>query len=77
MTKAKPFNLTQKFRVVVDEVCFYATKKQILAGIGELSKFNEALQLILLHYESVKITDPKVTGFLGTSLGFRIQLDPR
>lgn len=80
MIKAKPFKLTQKFRVSVSNthgVSFFATKKQILAGVGESSNFNDALRHILEKYEACNITDPKVTGFLGDSLGFIIQLDQR
>jgi hypothetical protein len=78
MIKAKPFKISQKFRVsVLHETSFFATKKQIRDGVGEHTKFNEAVRNILEQYESCKITNPQVTGFLGYYEGFTVQLDPR
>jgi hypothetical protein len=45
----KRFKQSQKFRVIVGPACFYATATQIRNGVGDFSKCNDALAVLLVH----------------------------
>lgn len=78
-TKQFSFPLNTKFRVIVNSVCFYTTKKQILAGVGDFTNFNDAMQVFLLGFEmevgQEKARGNTMTGFVSTCRGFTIQLN--
>lgn len=74
MSKQFSFPINTKFRVIADRVCFYTTKKQILSGVGDLTEFNDALQVVLCAFEGEKTTNPTMTGYGGPIRGFQIQL---
>ena len=75
----KRFNQNQKFRVIVDSACFYATAKQIRSGIGDFAKCNAATQKALDALEFTRsgdgIAEQCATGLAGTWEGLQVQLN--
>jgi hypothetical protein len=75
----KRFKQTQKFRVIIDRVSFFATARQIRWGVGGLSICNAATQKALDALEYTRsgdgIADQCATGIAGTWEGMNVQLD--
>lgn len=79
----KRFKPSQKFRVIVGDTvyaaCFYATAKQIRAGVGDFVKCNAATQKALDALESIRsgdgAADQCARGLAGTWEGVPVQLD--
>jgi len=75
----KRFKQSQKFRVIVDSACFYATAKQIRNGVGDFSKCNAATQKALDTLEFTRsgegIADQCAVGLAGTWEGLSVQLN--
>ena len=74
----KRFKPTQKFRVIVGEACFYATARQIRAGVGDFTKCNAATQKALDTLEFQRSGDDILacsTGLAGTWEGLQVQLN--
>lgn len=74
----KRFKPTQKFRVIVGEACFYATARQIRAGVGDFVKCNAATQKALDTLEFQRSGDDVLacsTGLAGTWEGVAVQLN--
>lgn len=75
----KRFKQTQKFRVIVGTACFYATAKQIRAGVGDFMKCNAATQKALDALEFTRsgngVADQCAVGLAGTWEGLSVQLD--
>lgn len=72
------FKPTQKFRVIVGEACFYATARQIRAGVGDFVKCNAATQKALDTLEFQRSGDDILacsTGLAGTWEGVAVQLN--
>ena len=75
----KRFKATQKFRVIVGESCFYATARQIRAGVGDFVKCNAATQKALDALEYTRsgtgAADQCAVGLAGTWEGLNVQLN--
>lgn len=74
----KRFKQTQKFRVIVGDVSFYTTARQIRDGVGALGPCNAALQKALdaLEYtKNAKSGTVAACGIAGIWEGLNIQLD--
>ena len=75
----KRFKPTQKFRVIVGDVCFYATAKQIRYGVGDFGKCNAATQKALDALEFTRsgegTADQCAVGLAGTWEGLQVQLN--
>ena len=75
----KRFKQTQKFRVIVGQASFYATAKQIRAGVGDFMKCNAATQKALDALEFTRsgdgVADQCAVGLAGTWEGLSVQLD--
>lgn len=75
----KRFKQTQKFRVIVDSACFYATAKQIRNGVGDFMKCNAATQKALDALEFTRsgtgVADQCTVGLTGTWEGLNVQLN--
>ena len=73
----KRFKQTQKFRVIVGDVSFYTTARQIRDGVGALGPCNAALQKALdaLEYEYTKSGTVAACGIAGIWEGLNVQLD--
>ena len=75
----KRFKQSQKFRVCVGEVSFYATAKQIRNGVGDFSKCNAATQKALDALEFTRsgtgVADQCAVGLAGTWEGMNVQLN--
>lgn len=78
----KRFKPSQKFRVIVGDTmtaaCFYATARQIRAGVGDFVKCNAATQKALDALEFQRSGDDVLacsTGLAGTWEGVPVQLD--
>lgn len=74
----KRFKPTQKFRVIVGEACFYATARQIRAGVGDFTKCNAATQKALDTLEFQRSGNDILacsTGLAGTWEGLNVQLN--
>ena len=75
----KRFKPSQKFRVIVDSACFYATAKQIRAGVGDFTKCNAATQKALDALEYTRsgagVADQCSVGLAGTWEGMQVQLN--
>jgi len=73
------FRINTKFRIIIGigdtAVCFYTTKKQILAGVGDLIRFNDALQVFLCAFEGMKVVTPSISGYGGTCRGYQMQIN--
>jgi hypothetical protein len=75
----KRFKQSQRFRVIVESACFYATAKQIRNGIGDFTKCNAATQKALDALEFTRsgkgLADQCAVGLAGTWEGLQVQLD--
>ena len=74
----KRFKQSQRFRVIVDKACFYATAKQIRAGVGDFTQCNAAVQKsldALEFYRSGTGIESACTGHAGTWEGLQVQLN--
>ena len=75
----KRFKQSQRFRVIVESACFYATAKQIRSGIGDFTKCNAATQKALDALEFTRsgsgIADQCAVGLAGTWEGLQVQLN--
>ena len=71
----KRFKQTQKFRVIVGDVSFYTTARQIRAGVGALGPCNAALQKALDALEYTKSGTVAACGIAGIWEGLNVQLD--
>ena len=72
------YNLTQRFRVIVGDACFYATARQIRAGVGDFGRCNAATQKALDALEYIKsgagVADQCASGIAGTWENLNVQL---
>ena len=75
----KRFPVSRKFRVIVDQACFYATAKQIRWGLGDFSRCNAAVQKALDALEYTRsgsgVADQCAVGIAGTWEGLNVQLN--
>lgn len=73
------FKQTQRFRVIVDQTCFYSTAKVIRNGVGDFVKCNAATQKALDALEYTRsgtgAADQAACGIAGTWEGLNIQLN--
>ena len=67
------FKQSQKFRIIVSGVSFYATKKTIANGVGDHFSFNNALIKALDELERLSVDG--TCGICATYNGFSIQLN--
>jgi hypothetical protein len=73
----KRFKQTQRFRIIVGDVCFYATAKQVRNGVGDFAKCNAATQKALDALEGTRSNDDALaaaTGLAGAWEGLQVQL---
>ena len=79
MTKAARFKQNQKFRIIVGQVCFYATSKQIRDGVGDLIQCNQAIREALRALEYIRsgtgVGDQSTCGLAGTWEGLNVQIN--
>jgi hypothetical protein len=76
--QVKRFPQSKKFRVIVGDVCFYATAKQIRYGVGDFTKCNAATQKALDALEFQRMSDKrgmKSVGLGGTWEDLQVQLN--
>jgi len=75
----KHFKQTQRFRVNVGEASFYATARQIRAGVGDFTKCNAATQKALDALEFTRsgtgAADQAACGLAGIWEGLQVQLN--
>jgi len=74
----KRFKQTQRFRVIVEQACFYATARQIRAGVGDFTQCNAAVQKsldALEYYRSGTGIESAATGHAGVWEGLNVQLN--
>lgn len=75
----KRFKQTQRFRICVGDVSFYATAKQIRNGVGDFTKCNAATQKALDALEFTRsgkgVADQCAVGLAGTWEGLGVQLN--
>ena len=73
------FKPSQRFRVCIGAVSFYATAKQIRNGVGDFSVCNAATQKCLDALEFTKsgkgLADQCAVGLAGTWEGMQVQLN--
>ena len=73
------FKTSQRFRIIVESACFYATAKQIRNGVGDFAKCNAATQKALDALEFTKsgtgAADQSAVGLAGTWEGLQVQLN--
>jgi hypothetical protein len=78
MSNVYTFKATQKFRVVIDSVCFYSNAKQIRNGVGDFTNCNIAVLQALEAFEKLRSSDDitsSASGLAGTWNGMNIQLN--
>ena len=75
MAKQFMFKQSQKFRIISGGACFYTTAKQIRAGVGDLGRFNEALQCALFALESSQSNNIPPSGLSGQWYSTPVQID--
>lgn len=72
------FAKSTKFRVIVNQISFYATKSQIIDGVGDFVNVNGALRTSLASFEGQKAGNPRLTGIgISNVCGYSVQLDLR
>ena len=75
----KRFKQSQKFRVCIGAVSFYATAKQIRNGVGDFGTCNAATQKALDALEFTRsgkgTTEQCAVGLAGTWEGLQVQLN--
>lgn len=72
------FKQTQRFRIIVDNVCFYARAKEIRCGVGDFYKCNAAIQKALCALELTVQNQARGEthiGICGTWEGINVQLN--
>jgi GTP cyclohydrolase III len=73
------FETTQKFRVIISDISFYATASDIRRGVGDTAKPNTAIQKCLDALEFQRsgtgVADQCIRGLSGTWEGFNVQVD--
>jgi hypothetical protein len=73
------FKQAQRFRVIIDQSCFYANARSIRAGVGDLQRCNAAVQKALDALEYTKsgsgIADQCACGIAGVWEGLSVQLN--
>lgn len=74
MSKSFAFKKSQNFRICVDKVSFYATKKQIISGVGDFRDFNISMQMVLRDLEETN-DGFSCDGILTTRNGISVQLN--
>lgn len=78
MAAVKRFKQGQRFRVIMDTVCIYATAKQIRAGLGDFTRCNAATQKALDALEGIRSgtgdAEQACSGLAGTWEGMSVQL---
>lgn len=75
MAKQFMFKQSQKFRIISGNACFYTTAKQIRAGVGDLERFNDALQCALFALESMQANNIPPSGLSGQWYSTPVQID--
>lgn len=77
--KIKRFPQSKKFRVIVNEVSFYSTAKEIRYGVGDSMWVNAAVQKALDALEFTRsgsgLADQCASGIAGIWEGRNVQLD--
>ena len=75
----KRFKQSQRFRICIGSVSFYATAKQIRSGVGDFSTCNAATQKALDALEFTRsgsgAADQCAVGLAGTWEGLQVQLN--
>lgn len=75
----KRFKQSQKFRICIGSVSFYATAKQIRNGVGDFGTCNAATQKALDALEFTRsgegAADMCAVGLAGTWEGLQVQLN--
>jgi hypothetical protein len=74
----KRFKQTQRFRICIGPVSFYATAKQIRYGVGDFVTCNAATQKALDAFEAYRSgsgVEACSTGLAGTWEGLQVQLN--
>ena len=75
----KRFKQSQKFRFVIGAVSFYATAKEIRAGVGDLTRCNRAVQYSLDALEHIRsgsgVADQTTIGLAGTWENMSVQIN--
>lgn len=78
MTTSFQFKPTQKFRIIVNDACFYGNARQIRDGIGDFTRCNDAILQALNSLEKMRTCDDiysAARGLAGTWNGLNIQLN--
>ena len=77
--KMNRFKQNQRFRVIVDSACFYATAREIRAGVGDFMQCNAATQKALDALEYTRsgegLAEQCAMGIAGTWEGLSVQLN--
>jgi hypothetical protein len=71
----KQFKRSQRFRIISGQACFYTTKKEIDAGVGDFTPFNISVRLALATLEIEQGGVPKTAGVSGVYNGYPIQIN--
>jgi hypothetical protein len=75
----KRFKQSQKFRLVIGSVSFYATAKEIRNGVGDLARCNAAVQKSLDALEYIRsgtgAADRATVGLSGTWESMAVQIN--
>ena len=75
----KRFKQSQRFRICIGSVSFYATAKQIRSGVGDFGTCNAATQKALDALEFTRsgsgTADQCAVGLAGTWEGLQVQLN--
>lgn len=75
----KRFKQSQRFRICIGSVSFYATAKQIRYGVGDFATCNAATQKALDSLEFMRsgegTADQCAVGLAGTWEGLQVQLN--
>jgi len=70
--KTKKFDPTQRFRIIIGIVCFYATAQEIRDGVGDFTMCNNGIRSAL---EALEQSEDADVGITGTWNSVAIQLD--
>jgi len=77
--KITRFKKAQRFRILVDNACFYSNAGQIREGVGDLVKCNTAVQSALQslekHRSGDSIADKCTVGLAGNWEGLNVQIN--
>jgi len=72
MKSTAKFGVNTKFRVIINRVSVYTTKRQIVTGIGDFMSINAAAQGALMALEHLK---SEACGLCGDWSGHQVQID--